>query len=81
MKVSVVSASYNHAKILPRMYEQVMAQRDLIHEWIICDDGSLDGTFSLIKKYSRDPMLSCILNLYFLFILITSIGLYNHRVY
>lgn len=58
MRVSVVSASYNHAKILPRMYEQVMAQKNLIHEWIICDDGSLDGTFSLIKKYSRDPMIS-----------------------
>ena len=58
MKISIVSGSYNAKHALPLMYEQFLKQEEDIHEWIICDDGSLDGTFELLKEYTKHPKIS-----------------------
>lgn len=58
MKVSIVTGSYNAVKTLPLLYGSILKQIDLIHEWIICDDGSLDGTLDLLPKLTKHPKIS-----------------------
>lgn len=48
MKISIVTATYNHIKTLPRLYESIDPSQ--ICEWIICDDGSDDGTVDYMKS-------------------------------
>lgn len=61
MKLSILTATYNRAKYLPKLYESIMKNQEnsnINAEWIIIDDGSTDNTKqvidNLIKKESRD---------------------------
>jgi glycosyltransferase involved in cell wall biosynthesis len=58
MKVSIVTGSYNAVDIHPKMYKAFLEQEELIHEWIICDDGSTDGSIDLLMEYSKHPKIS-----------------------
>ena len=61
MKLSILTATYNRAKYLPKLYESIAKNQEsssIKAEWIIIDDGSTDATKqvidNLIKKNGED---------------------------
>lgn len=53
MKFSILTATYNRAKCLPKLYESLIKNKSSNYEieWLIMDDGSKDETEQLIKDY------------------------------
>ena len=53
MKISILTATYNRAKCLPKLYESLIKNKSSNYEieWLIMDDGSKDETENLIKDY------------------------------
>lgn len=49
--ITVFTPTYNRAHLLPRLYESLCRQTCNDFEWIIVDDGSTDGTESLIQNF------------------------------
>jgi glycosyltransferase involved in cell wall biosynthesis len=50
-KVSVVITTYNRANFLPETINSVLQQRFKDYELIVVDDGSTDGTRTLLQSY------------------------------
>lgn len=50
--VSIITPTYNHEKFIGTCIESVLKQTYPNWEMIIVDDGSVDGTGSIIKKYN-----------------------------
>lgn len=48
-KLSVVTATYNAASVLPRLIESLMAQTDSDFEWVIADGQSNDETVEILE--------------------------------
>ena len=62
-KLTIHTATYNRAYILPKAYESLKAQTCKIFEWIITDDGSTDDTESLVNSWiSQDNGFEIIYN-------------------
>lgn len=55
-KVSIITATYNHARFLKQCLESVLAQTFRDWEQIIVDDGSTDDTPMVVASFS-DPRL------------------------
>ncbi|MEQ1450447.1 glycosyltransferase family A protein [Acinetobacter lwoffii] len=53
MLVSVVTATYNRASTLSRLFESLQAQKYINFEWIVVDDGSLDETEFLVSEFKK----------------------------
>ena len=53
MKLTIHTATYNRAYILPQAYESLKAQTCKDFEWIITDDGSNDGTDALVRTWQE----------------------------
>ncbi len=51
MLITVFTPTYNRAHLLGRLYESLCAQRFTDFEWVIVDDGSTDGTASLVQGF------------------------------
>lgn len=51
MTISVVTACLNAAETIGRAFDSVEAQGELLHEHIVIDGGSSDGTTGLIEAY------------------------------
>ena len=51
MKLTIHTATYNRAYILPKAYESLKLQTCKDFEWIITDDGSTDGTDALVQSW------------------------------
>lgn len=51
MLITVFTPTYNRAHLLPRLYESLCRQTCNDFEWLIVDDGSTDGTESLIQNF------------------------------
>ena len=53
MKLSILKATYNRAKYLPKLYESIKQNLkcELNSEWIIVDDGSEDDTKNQVQKF------------------------------
>ena len=49
--VSVITATYNRKHTLRAVYEGLLLQTFIDFEWIIVDDGSVDGTSELVAKW------------------------------
>ena len=59
MKLSILTATYNRAKMLPELYESIKKNinSDLDCEWIVIDDGSKDNTAELIKVFKEENII------------------------
>lgn len=63
MKLTIHTATYNRAYILPKAYESLCAQTCKDFEWIITDDGSTDGTDALVRSWKeKDNGFSIVYN-------------------
>lgn len=54
MKLSILTATYNRAKYLPKLYKSILDNietSNLKVEWIIINDGSTDNTEEVIEKF------------------------------
>lgn len=51
---TVFTPTYNRAHTLHRVYESLSAQTFRDFEWLICDDGSTDGTRELVGRWARE---------------------------
>lgn len=57
--LSLITATYNRIKLLPRLVESLRSQTLTNFEWIVVDDGSTDGTDEYIASL-RDPRIKLI---------------------
>ena len=53
MKISVLMPAYNSEKFISKSIDSIIKQSYLNYEFIIVDDGSVDSTKEIIKKYMR----------------------------
>lgn len=52
-KISVIMATYNCEKTVEKAIESIIAQTYTDWVMIICDDGSTDGTYQILKAYEE----------------------------
>ncbi len=52
--VSIVMPSFNQAPFLEEAILSILDQRDQLHEFIILDGGSTDGSVEIIEKYASE---------------------------
>lgn len=59
MKLSVLTATYNRAKYLTKLYESIKKnlKYNLNCEWIIVDDGSKDDTKQKVEKFINEKVI------------------------
>lgn len=59
MKFSILTATYNRAKYLPKLYKSIVdnIDEDYEIEWIIMDDGSTDNTEEVCKSFVDEKNL------------------------
>ena len=53
-KITVFTPTYNRAYILETLYHSLQRQTFADFEWLIVDDGSSDGTDSLVRSWQAD---------------------------
>lgn len=52
--VTTAIVSYNHSKYIAEAIESALSQKGrMVHEILVSDDGSTDGTGEIIEKYAR----------------------------
>ena len=49
--LTVLTPTFNRARLLPRVYQSLVDQTEKNFEWIIVDDGSTDGTQELAESW------------------------------
>jgi glycosyltransferase involved in cell wall biosynthesis len=52
--VTVITVVYNSASVIERTIQSVLRQRAELHEYIVIDGNSTDGTQALIEKYREN---------------------------
>ena len=61
MKISILTATYNRANFLNKLYESIIDNQKLNLsmecEWIIVDDGSIDETKAKVEQFQREGKL------------------------
>lgn len=53
VKISVLTPTYNRAKLLQRLYESLTIQKYSNFEWIVVDDGSIDETQQVVEELKK----------------------------
>ncbi len=53
MKISVIIPTWNRKKTINRAIKSVLNQSFPIHEILVCDDGSTDSTYQVIKEFEN----------------------------
>lgn len=48
--ISIITATYNAATVLPRLIESLRAQTDPDFEWVVVDGVSTDGTLAILSE-------------------------------
>lgn len=56
--ISIVTATYNRAHLLPRLYQSLKSQENKDFEWVVIDDGSVDNTESLIMEFMGENLIN-----------------------
>lgn len=62
MRLSVALCTYNGARHLPDQLASLAAQTRLPNELIVCDDGSSDGTITLLQRFAQDAPFPVVLH-------------------
>lgn len=57
MNLTILTATYNRAHTLERLYKSLLKQSNINFEWLIIDDGSIDETYDIISSYIKDEIL------------------------
>ena len=59
IKVSVLTPTYNREKLITNLYNSLVSNANygLDIEWLIMDDGSKDGTKTLIEKFKEEDKI------------------------
>lgn len=59
MKISILTATYNRANLLSKLYESIInnLNANIEVEWLIMDDGSTDETKQTIEKFVKENKL------------------------
>jgi glycosyltransferase involved in cell wall biosynthesis len=55
VKVTVLTPTFNRARLLPRLYASLCRQTFSDFEWLIVDDGSNDDTRALVGEWADAP--------------------------
>ena len=50
-KISIIIPSYNAAQFIEETIQSILTQNFFLHECIVIDGGSTDGTLDILKKY------------------------------
>lgn len=58
MKFTIFTPTFNRKNTLGRVYESLCAQTLQSFEWLIVDDGSDDGTQSLVQSWQREERIT-----------------------
>lgn len=58
MKLSILTATYNRACFLEKLYNSIIQNLEsgLEAEWLIMDDGSEDNTTEVVEKFAQESM-------------------------
>lgn len=54
VKITVFTPTHNRAYIIETLYRSLQRQTYRDFEWLVVDDGSIDGTRALIEQWSRE---------------------------
>ncbi len=54
ISVTVLTATFNRAGTLKRLFDSLKAQADRNFEWIVVDDGSTDHTRELVRSFEEE---------------------------
>lgn len=49
--ITVFTPTYNRARLLPRLFDSLVAQTSHDFEWLIIDDGSVDNTKAVVEHF------------------------------
>lgn len=61
--LSVILANYNHARLLPRALDAILAQSVRPREIVLLDDGSSDDSMAVLERYARrEPSIRLVRN-------------------
>lgn len=58
MFLSIITATYNRAYCLPNIYTSLLTNNKDDFEWILVDDGSIDGTESIAKVWMNENKIN-----------------------
>lgn len=56
MKISIITATFNAAKDLPRLANSLRQQTDQDFEWVVMDGYSTDNTAALLRSFDDLPL-------------------------
>lgn len=57
MLITVLTPTYNRAKLLDRLYQSFCHQTYQEFEWILVNDGSIDNTDEIVQKYITENII------------------------
>ena len=61
MKISVLTATYNRANLLDKLYASLLINSnncpDVQLEWLVMDDGSTDNTKRIMEEYCKERLI------------------------
>ena len=52
--ITILTATYNRYNTLPRLLKSLLEQSSKEFEWVLIDDGSLDGTQDFVEKLKEE---------------------------
>lgn len=56
--LSIITPTYNRAKLLERLYKKLIIQTSRNFEWIVVDDGSIDNTKEIVEYWIKENKIN-----------------------
>lgn len=58
IKLTYFTPTYNREKLLPKLYESLLAQTNKNFIWLIIDDGSKDNTSQIVENWQKEAKIN-----------------------